>query len=103
MAKLETRVGGVESRLGEIDTRVQAMDAKLSNVETNMVTKQAFDERANGLEKRMGKMERSLKRRIGEVRTDLARRIVNVATTTPTIQQFNDLKARVDRYHAPAN
>ncbi len=63
-----------------------------------MATKTQVD----GLDEKLGRVERSLKRRMGQHKTDLAGRIDKVATTSPTIRQFEKLKAKVDRHH-PTN
>jgi len=43
------------------------------------------------------KLERSLKQRMGQDRNKILSAIGNLATHTPTLSSFNELKAKVDR------
>lgn len=45
----------------------------------------------------LGKLERSLKRRMGQERNKILETIGKLATHTPTISAFRELKSRVDK------
>lgn len=45
------------------------------------------------------KLERSLKRRMGKDHNEIKVNISKVATSSPTYDQFKDLKQKVDRFH----
>ena len=46
----------------------------------------------------IGGLERRLKLRMGKMRTNLLRAIGNLATSTPTMRAFRELKAKLDHY-----
>lgn len=49
------------------------------------------------LKEGLGKLERSLKRRMGQERNKILETIGKLATHTPTISAFRELKSRVDK------
>ena len=53
---IEKRIGGVETRLWSLENTVGEMDTKVINVEKNMVTQTEFGKRADGIEKRLGRL-----------------------------------------------
>ena len=99
---LDTRLGGVETKISGLSSTVRAMSAKVTNMEKNMVTQTEVVERADGIEAKIGKAERSLKLKIIKAKIDLAGRIANVSTTSPTMKMFKELENKVDRHH-PTN
>jgi hypothetical protein len=87
-------------RLGaRLDNGIRAVDSRLNNVQKNMVTQAQFKKRLDSVEAKMVKMERSLKRRMGKHKTEIMTAVSKLATSTPTQEDFDDLQARVDKYH----
>ena len=86
---------GIKTQLGELNTRTRGLDAKLTNIEKNAVSRSDF----RRVEEKITKMERSLKRRMGKHRNEVLKAIGDLAMTTPTQNEFDELNARVERYH----
>lgn len=64
--------------------------------EIGVATKDDLRQLRGGLEEKIDKLERSLKRRMGVERNKILTTVGRLATTTPTLTAFRELKSKVE-------